>query len=70
MENKRLKNKLLFYRTQNGFRFGKAFAEHLGVERTLYYKWEKGVFPPDLYHALLISQKLGVSVNEIWELED
>lgn len=66
----KVKNNLLMIRVKLGYKFGKQFAEYLGVDRSLYYKWETGAVLPSLEWALMVSKKLGKSVNEIWELED
>lgn len=66
----KVKNNLLMIRVKLGYKFGKQFAEYLGVDRSLYYKWETGTILPSLDKALMVSKKLGMSVNEIWELGD
>ena len=66
----KIKNNLFVIRATLGYKHGKQFAEYLGVERTLYYKWEVGQVTPSLDKALMVSKKLGMSVNDIWEIVD
>ena len=65
-----MKNKIRFYRHINGEMTQQALAEAVGVTRQTIIAIEKGSFNPSIKLALKIAAIFGVTVEEIFQLEE
>lgn len=61
-----LKNHLLEIRLQRGYKFQKDFAEFLNMSAKDYNLIENNKKSVSLENAFLISEKLNMSIEEIW----
>jgi transcriptional regulator with XRE-family HTH domain len=52
-------------RVKNKMTIGK-FARHLGVERSLYFRWENGSVTPRYDNLKKISESLGLDMNDLF----
>jgi len=48
----------------------KEFAEYIGVNQSQYNRYERNTHQPTLEIAIRISDKLGMTVNDIFYLKD
>lgn len=59
------KNRLLEIRLAKGYKKQKDFADYLGVSQSNYNKWENNSSQPGVETLLLISEKLGIKIDDI-----
>lgn len=64
-----VKNKLLEIRLSLGYKFQKDFAEFLNMSKKDYNLIENNKKGISLENAFLISEKLGMNIEEIWHRE-
>ncbi len=64
-----MKNNLRRYRFEAGDMTQQELAERVGVTRQTILSIEKGKFKPSVELALRLAQVLGVSVEQLFELE-
>lgn len=65
-----IKNTLKQFRMKDYLMNKKEFAQYLGISELQYGRYENSTNQPSLEIALIISKRLGKTVNDIWDIED